>query len=255
MTAEREVTPRLAATTILVRPRETQAEILLLKRGEYARFMPNAYVFAGGALDLSDESADVYSLCRGLSDGLASGRLELPANGLRFFVAAVREAFEECGLLLAYDARGEIVDLSSWDESLLRETRLKISAGRLTIAELCRAQGWSLAVDKLAFFSHWITPPGRLRFDTRFFLCSAPLNQTASLAGNEMAELIWCTAAEALSQHADRKLLLMYPTRAILQDIAAMRGIDELFDFASRPRKIAPITPVMPEGLRADGER
>jgi 8-oxo-dGTP pyrophosphatase MutT (NUDIX family) len=255
MTVEPDVTPRLAATTILVRPRETQAELLLLKRGEYARFMPNAYVFAGGALDLSDECADVYGLCKGLSDRLASEQLELPSNGLRFFVAAVREAFEECGLLMAYDARGEIVDLSSWDESVLRETRLRISAGRLTIAELCLAQGWSLAVDKLAFFSHWITPPGRLRFDTRFFLCLAPLKQTASLVGDEMSELVWRTAAEALAEHAEKKLLLMYPTRAILKEIAAMRGIDELFDFAGRPRKIAPITPVMPEGLRADADR
>jgi 8-oxo-dGTP pyrophosphatase MutT (NUDIX family) len=255
MTVDNEVTPRLAATTILVRARGDQPELLLLKRGEHARFMPNAYVFPGGALDFGDESADVYALCKGLDDGLASEQLELPFNGLRFFVAAVREAFEECGLLFAYDARGDIADLSSWDESRLRETRLKISAGRLSIAELCRAQGWRLAVDKLAFFSHWITPPGRLRFDTRFFLCSAPLNQTASLAGNEMSELVWCTAAEALSQHANKKLLLMYPTRSILNEIAAMRGIDELFDFAGRPRKIAPITPVMPPGMFADGER
>jgi 8-oxo-dGTP pyrophosphatase MutT (NUDIX family) len=255
MTVEYEVTPRLAATTILVRPRGTQPEILLLKRGEHARFMPNAFVFAGGALDLNDEGAEVYELCKGLDDRQASEQLELPSNGLRFFVAAVREAFEECGLLLAYDARGGLVNLSSWDESRLREMRLKISAGQLTIAELCRTQGWRLAVDKLAFFSHWITPPGRLRFDTRFFLCSVPLDQTASLVGNEMSELIWCTAGEALSEHQSKNLLLMYPTRAILKDIAAMHGIDELFDFACRPRKIVPITPVMPEGLRADGER
>src|ERR1700749_1840121 len=110
MSAEPEVTPRLASTTILVRARGTQPELLLLKRGERARFMPNAYVFAGGALDLNDESADVYALCQGLDDGLASELLELPCNGLRFFVAAVREAFEECGLLLAYDERGKIVD-------------------------------------------------------------------------------------------------------------------------------------------------
>jgi 8-oxo-dGTP pyrophosphatase MutT (NUDIX family) len=174
----------------------------LLKRGEHARFMPNAYVFAGGALDPNDESADVYSMCDGLDDARASEQLELPSNGLRFFVAAVREAFEECGLLLAYDASGEIVDLSSWDESRLREIRLKISAGRLTFAELCRAQGWRIAVDKLAFFSHWITPPGSVRFDTRFFLCSVPPRQTASLAGNEMSQLVWRTAAEALAEHA-----------------------------------------------------
>lgn len=254
MTAQPEVTPRLAATTILVRARGSEPELLLLKRGEHARFMPNAYVFAGGALDLNDESADVYDLCRGLDDGRASERLELPSNGLRFFVAAVREAFEECGLLLAYDARGDVVDLTTWDESRLRATRLQISAGQLSIAELCRAHGWQLAVDKLAFFSHWITPPGKLRFDTRFFLCSAPPKQSASLAGNEMSELVWRTAAEALEEHASRKLLLMYPTRAILKDIAEMH-MDELFEFASRPRKIAPITPVLPSGVLTDSER
>src|SRR5271154_1116606 len=132
MSAPHEVTPRLAATTILVRARGDQPELLLLKRGEHARFMPNAYVFAGGALDPNDESADVYSMCDGLDDAHASAQLELPSNGLRFFVAAVREAFEECGLLLAYDGRGEIADLSSWDESRLREIRLQISTGRLT---------------------------------------------------------------------------------------------------------------------------
>jgi 8-oxo-dGTP pyrophosphatase MutT (NUDIX family) len=253
MTAAHDVTPRLAATTILVRARGDQPELLLLKRGEHARFMPNAYVFAGGALDPSDESADVYGLCNGLDDRLASDQLELPSNGLRFFVAAVREAFEECGLLLAYDAHGDIADLSAWDESRLRETRLKISAGRLTLAELCRAEGWRVAVDKLAFFSHWITPPGSVRFDTRFFLCSVPSRQTASLAGNEMSQLVWRTAAEALAEHASKKLLLMYPTRSILKEIAAMRGIDELFDFARQPRKIAPITPLLPKGVRADG--
>ena len=253
MTVQREVTPRLAATTILVRARGGQAEILLLKRGEHARFMPNAYVFAGGALDPNDESAEVYGLCSGLNDALASEQLELPSNGLRFFVAAVREAFEECGLLLAYDDRGEIADLSSWDESRLRETRLKISAGLLSIAELCGAQGWRLAVDKLVFFSHWITPPGSVRFDTRFFLCAVPPRQTASLAGSEMSQLVWRTADEALAEHERKKLLLMYPTRAILKEIAALRGIDELFNFASRPRKIAPITPVFPPGIRVDG--
>ena len=255
MNAEPEVMPRLAATTILVRARGLNPEILLLKRGEHARFMPNAYVFAGGALDLDDESPDVYGVCQGLDDALASECLKVPSNGLRFFVAAVREAFEECGLLLAYDSSGEVVDLSLWDESRLREARLQMSSGKLTMAELCLRHGWRLAVDKLAFFSHWITPPGRLRFDTRFFLGSVPPKQAASLAGNEMSELVWRTAAEALAEHANKQLLLMYPTRAILRQIAAMRGIDELFDFAGRPRDIAPITPVLPPGVRPEWER
>jgi hypothetical protein len=68
-----------------------------------------------------------------------------------------------------------------------------------------------------------------------------------------MSQLVWRTAPEALAEHASRNLLLMYPTRAILKEIAALRDIDELFDYAGRPRAIAPITPVMPPGFRADG--
>jgi 8-oxo-dGTP pyrophosphatase MutT (NUDIX family) len=249
MSSERDVTPRLAATTIVVRPRGTQPEILLLKRGEHARFMPNAYVFAGGALDPDDESGEAIDLCEGLSDRCASERLQLPANGLRFFIAAVREVFEECGLLLAYDSHGELVDLTPWDESRLREVRLQLSAGQLSLAALCRAQGWRLAVDKLAFFSHWITPPGRLRFDTRFFLSLAPPKQHAFLAGSEMSELVWRTAADALTEHASGRLLLMFPTRTILKEIAEFRDIDALFEFASRPREIKAITPVLPPGV------
>jgi 8-oxo-dGTP pyrophosphatase MutT (NUDIX family) len=252
MNAEIDLTPRLAATTIFVRARGRVPEILLLKRGEHARFMPNAYVFAGGALESNDESAEVYGLCQGLDDRGASAQLKLPSNGLRYFVAAVREAFEECGLLLAYDSRGDVVDLSAWDEARLRDTRLQISAGRLTFAALCEAHDWRLAVDQLSFFSHWITPPGGLRFDTRFFLCAAPPKQSASLAGTEMSELVWRTAAEALSEHADKKIMLRYPTRTILREIAAMRGIDELFEFARQPREISPIIPVLPPGMRPD---
>jgi 8-oxo-dGTP pyrophosphatase MutT (NUDIX family) len=253
MSADRDVTPRLAATTIVVRARATQPEILLLKRGERARFMPNAYVFAGGALDPGDEGADARELCQGMSDRCASERLQLPANGLRFFIAAVREVFEECGLLLAYDSRGELIDLTPWDESRLREVRLQLSAGQLSLAALCKAHGWRLAVDKLAFFSHWITPPGKLRFDTRFFLALAPPRQQALLAGNEMSELVWRTAAEALAEHASGRLLLMFPTRAILKEIAEFRDIDALFEFASRPRAIKAITPVLPPGVRETG--
>jgi 8-oxo-dGTP pyrophosphatase MutT (NUDIX family) len=250
MMAEQDNAPRLAATIILARPRGTQPEILLLKRGEHARFMPNAYVFAGGALDQADDSAEARALCEGLNDRAASERLKLPSGGLRFFIAAVREAFEECGLLLAYDACGALVDLTAWDEARLRAMRLQLSSGGTSLAALCRQNGWRLAVDKLTFFSHWITPPGRLRFDTRFFLTLAPPTQHASLAGEEMSELVWRTAAEALSEHASGRLLLMFPTRAILKDIAGLGNMDELLDFAGRPRQIDAITPVLPPGVR-----
>jgi 8-oxo-dGTP pyrophosphatase MutT (NUDIX family) len=246
MTQE-EVIPRAASTTIFVRQGAAKPEFLLLKRGARAKFMPNAHVFAGGAVDHSDESDEIYALCGNLDDKHACERLQLDSAGLRHFIAAVREAFEECGLLLARDSSGGWVDLAAWKESDLREARLQLSEGRTTLAALCKAHGWCLAVDQLLFYSHWITPPGvPRRFDTRFFLCPVPAGQDASLASDEMSELVWITAEDALAQRASGRLMLMFPTRTLLRELAGFDDIDALFSFARRPRKITPYTPVVP---------
>jgi len=245
--AHDEVIPRAASTTIFVRDGAAKPEILLLKRGARAHFMPNAYVFAGGAVDASDESEEVCAMCSGLDERIACGRLHIESAGLRHYVAAMREAFEECGLLLAYDSAGKWVDLGAWDELELLETRRQLSTGRKSLAALCKSHGWRLAAEQLVFYSHWITPPGvPRRFDTRFFLCPVPAKQKASLASDEMSELVWITAEQALAEHAAERLLLMFPTRTLLTELAEFDGIDALFNFARRPRKIMPYTPVMP---------
>jgi 8-oxo-dGTP pyrophosphatase MutT (NUDIX family) len=238
------VVPSPAATLILVRERGGLPEVLLLKRGAQARFMPNAYVFAGGAVDPADATEEVYEACAGLDDNQASGRLALPANGLRFFVAAIREAFEECGLLLAYDPADRIVDLTGWDEARLRGLRAQVCAGQLGLAAICKLHGWRLAVDRLAYFDHWITPANlKRRFDTRFFIARAPALQNASLVGDEMSDLVWRSAAEALAGHSSGELLLMHATRTILGEIARFDHIDALFAFAQGTRKILPTLP------------
>jgi 8-oxo-dGTP pyrophosphatase MutT (NUDIX family) len=244
LAAAAPVEPSPAATLILVRARGCVPEILLLKRSAQARFMPNAYVFPGGAVDCADAADEAYAVCRGLGDAQASERLALPANGLRFFVAAIREAFEECGLLLAYDTADRIVDLSGWDEGSLRRLRAQVCAGRPGLAAICRLNGWRLAVDGLAYFDHWITPPDlKRRFDTRFFIARAPAQQAASLAGDEMSGLVWRGAAEALAGHLSGELLLMQATRTILGEIARFDGMDALFAFAHSGRKIVPTKP------------
>jgi 8-oxo-dGTP pyrophosphatase MutT (NUDIX family) len=236
--------PIPAATLILVRARGSLPEILLLKRSATARFMPNAYVFAGGAVDPDDATDEVYALCARLGDSEASERLALPANGLRFFVAAIREAFEECGLLLAYDPAGQIVDLSEWDEARLHQLRAQVSAGLLGLAAICKLNGWRLAVDGLAYFDHWITPMNlKRRFDTRFFIARAPAQQRASLASGEMSDLVWRSAAEALAEHSRGELLLVRATRSILGEIAQFDHIDALFAFARSGREILPTMP------------
>ena len=241
------VTPRAAATLILVREGANAPEVLLMKRGAGARFMPGAYVFAGGAVDPADATAEAYALSHDLSDERASANLKVAAHGLSYYVAAAREAFEECGLLMAYDAAGSIVDLRQWQEVQLHALRNQINGQHLLLPQLCRAQGWRLALDQLHYFAHWITPPGtQLRFDTRFFICRAPEHQTASLASEEMSQLIWRTAAQALEEGHAGNITLVHATREMLKEIADFAHVQTLLEYARQPRDITTVLPTFP---------
>jgi 8-oxo-dGTP pyrophosphatase MutT (NUDIX family) len=238
------VLPFPAATLIIARPGARVPEILLLKRSAAARFMPNAYVFPGGAVDEADASEEIYRLCTGVTDVAASEGLNLPRDGLRFLVAAVREAFEECGLLYAYDCSGRIVSFEQVDVALLDRQRTQLQQGGAGLARLCTAHAWRLAVDQLVYFAHWITPVNLpRRFDTRFFIARSPEHQVASLVSAEMSDICWIGAREALAQHAEGQLQLMHATRTLLGEIAPFDAIDTLLDYAGRPRKILPVLP------------
>jgi len=248
-----------AAALIVVRPAVPAPEILLLKRSARARFMPNAHVFPGGAVDALDQGAGLEALCAGLDEAAASRALGKAAQGLGYFVAAVRETFEECGLLYAY-VRGATL-ASQADADTLRQalgaqiTRgqggaagqdgaARQSLGDTGFAAACAGQGWRLATDRLSFFGHWITPPRMpRRFDTRFFLARAPEAQSAALVSEEMQQVCWLSAREALARQVRRELLLMTPTQALLEELAAFADLGALLEYARAPRLIEPITP------------
>jgi 8-oxo-dGTP pyrophosphatase MutT (NUDIX family) len=240
---------RPAATVIFAREGAAAPEILLMKRSAGARFMPGAYVFAGGAVDPSDAADAVYALCADFPDERASRRLSVSVHGLSYYVAAAREAFEECGLLMAYDGNGTLVDLTAWDEPQLHALRNQVNRQEIDMVQLCHAHGWRLALDEMHYFAHWITPPEmKQRFDTRFFLCRAPQRQHASLASGEMSELVWRTAAGALDECAAGKLRLVYATREMLKKISDFARIDTLLEYARQPREITTVVPVFPPG-------
>jgi 8-oxo-dGTP pyrophosphatase MutT (NUDIX family) len=245
--------PRPAATVIFARESAGAPQILLMKRGAGASFMPGAYVFAGGAVDPADATEAVYSLAADFPDERASRRLNVPADGLSYYVAAAREAFEECGLLMAYEAHGNygghasLVDLTSWDEARLHALRNQVNRQEIDMAKLCRTHGWRLALAELHYFAHWITPPDmQRRFDTRFFLCRAPEHQHASLASDEMSELVWRSAAAALDECAAGTLRLVFATREMLKQIADFARLDSLLEYARQPREITTVVPVFP---------
>ena len=241
--------PRAAATLVVVRDTAEGIEVLLSRRAERGDHNSGAWVFPGGLVDPGDRAA--HPFCAGLNDASASARLGLDEGGLDYFVAAVRECFEESGLLFASDTSGELVRLDGAGDAgaALRSWRTSLHHHERTIGDLCRELGLRLAVDRLHYLSHWLTPPGRLkRFDTRFFIAVAPPAQTAAFDGTEMVEQQWLRPAEAVAHSSDLKLLT--PTRKTLELIGRHASVEALLAWAGSQRTVTLTMPRIATGSR-----
>ena len=227
--------PRAAATLVVVRDTLGGLEVLLLCRAERGDHNSGAWVFPGGTVDKTD--AQWRSLCDGPDDAALSAQLALPEGGLDYAITAIRECFEECGLLFARrggEPVGDVQHLFDWRDPLNR--------GERTLGEFCAAEGLRLAVDELAYFSHWLTPLGRAkRYDTRFFVAVAPAGQTALHDGSEMVGMHWLRPADALARSDSLKL--MGPTRATLTALGAFDTTAALMAYARGPRTVSLINP------------
>ncbi|OFZ91104.1 MAG: hypothetical protein A2V78_07040 [Betaproteobacteria bacterium RBG_16_64_18] len=237
--------PRPAATLILARETAAGIEVFLLRRTHLAQFAGGAYVFPGGALDTSDEDPRWAAHCVGMDDAVASRLLELEHGGLAYWVAAIRECFEEAGLLLARDCSGELLALDDPDTArAYAGLRLQLIAGSLSFAELCSERKLLLALDHVAYFSHWITGQGRpRRFDARFFVAVAPPRQTPSHDRGETVDHVWIRPADALEGHRRGELELLFPTIKTLEALARFADTAAVMDHARTARTVQPMTP------------
>lgn len=203
---------RTAASLLLLRHGEDGGgalEVLMLRRAEREGDQRSgAAVFPGGVLDARDREAHVY--CHGTTDAAMSARLGLAEGGLDYAVAAVRETFEEAGLLLVRES-ADPVALHPWRDRLNR--------GEVSAADFCRAHGLTFDLSGLVYCAHWLTPPGTpKRFDTRFFMALAPAGQVAQADLGEAVELMWLTPQAALDPARGLKLLPV--TRRTLEGLA-----------------------------------
>jgi 8-oxo-dGTP pyrophosphatase MutT (NUDIX family) len=250
-------TPRDSATVILLRDRTGGPyEVFLMRRRRNQSFMGGAYVFPGGRLDDADADPELASCVGGFCAADAKRLIQetdLPEmTALGLFVAAIRETFEEAGVLLARDARGNVVDLSTPEKAArFAAYRLELHEGRLVLSELIRREGLLLAPGLLVPYSHWITPEIETRrFDTRFFLARLPEGQIPVHDRMELTESRWLTPAFALTEHAAGRIVLMPPTLKTIEELLTFSNTGQLFD-AARSRRILTI---LPEAFRtADG--
>jgi 8-oxo-dGTP pyrophosphatase MutT (NUDIX family) len=219
-------------------------EVLMVRRSLESDFVGGAYVFPGGALDPSDGSG-AEAFCGGLSDEAASAILGIAEGGLAYWVAALRECFEEAGILLAYRADGSLLSLGDpAQEERFSEHRRALNAGELSFFDLCRRESLTLAADRLSYFAHWITPSGAVRrYDTRFFLAPSPPEQVPLHDAAETIASMWIRPADALARHAAEEIDMVLPTLRNLRAIGQFLTSADLLADAGRGADVTTNTP------------
>jgi 8-oxo-dGTP pyrophosphatase MutT (NUDIX family) len=221
--------PKAAATVLLVRSVEESVEVFMIQRSIKTNF-GGAWVFPGGKLDEYDLKDDINNYCRGLTDEVASQLLGIKSGGLNYWIACIRECFEECGVLLAYRNSGEVFGISDEKEKeVLKEYRDRLNLGEPVLLELCQKLNLQLAVDRLAYISHWITPKSEAkRYSTHFFIALFPDGQTAKHDGSEGVKSIWIKPEEALRKGEQGEFPIIFPTIKNLESIEGFSDTETL---------------------------
>ena len=245
--------PRPAATVTLVRDTPQGFEVLMMQRNFQSVFVPGAYVFPGGAVDHADSSRDIAALCIGLDDAAASRKLGIASGGLAYWVAAIRESFEEAGILLACNEQGDIVTLDDHERAArFHSYRSRVEHGEHPLSDMLKAEGLRLPLQQMTYFSHWITPLGApRRYDTRFFVAAAPAAQQSLHDNRETIDHLWVRPAQALDQHRQKKFDMRTPTVHTLRLFAEHDTVASLIE---RLRALGDI-PMIEVRISRDGRR
>jgi 8-oxo-dGTP pyrophosphatase MutT (NUDIX family) len=246
---------------MLVRPaHDTGIEVFMLRRSEASHFVPDVYVFPGGTLDEADYSERTLARARGVDEASVSRQFRaqpapsFPApigspqkrQAAGLLVTALRELFEEAGVLLACDASG--IALSDADlaphRREMHDARASVQRGELPFYELLERIGVYANANTLALFSHWITPPVYpRRYDAHFFLAQASPDQAAVADAYETHDGVWIAPQAALEQCAAGTFSMVYPTIKHLERLARFDDTATLLEFA----RTKPIYSIMPD--------
>ena len=215
--------PRPSSTVVLVREAAGAPEVLMVKRHARSSF-GSAYAFPGGVLEVSDGA--VHDHCAGITGADANRLLDLGEHGLDYFSAAIRELFEESGVLLGS---------ASLSPQALEEAREALNNGSLDWASFVTGNDVQLHCDRLHYFSFWITPVGMpKRYSTRFFLAELPAGQVASHCGGELTDSCWMAAQSILDARRQQTMRVHYPTRKTLTSMLPFESTTALCAWAQQ---------------------
>jgi 8-oxo-dGTP pyrophosphatase MutT (NUDIX family) len=230
---------RLAATVLLLQDTPEGPEVFMMKRPGGGDF-PDLHVFPGGKVDQQDLLEDQVSGC---TEVRANELLGLKAGSLRYWVTAIRECFEEAGVLLAR-RDGRFLELQDQAEAARFDGyRHALIDGEMTMADLCNRESLVLAADCLLYFSHWLTPEmAPRRFDTRFFVARMPAEQETAAHAWETADDHWILPRLALEAAEAGRWRMISPTLTTLSSIADYGSVEEIFTAVAAETHLGELT-------------
>ena len=224
--------PIPSATILMLRDGPTGLETFMVVRHHQIDFASGALVFPGGKVDAGDY--DVRNYC----DGADSAN----NNAVAMMVGAIREAFEECGILLARE-KGSSALVSGKRLGILERYRDPLNRSEVSLIEFLEKEQLRLACDTLQHFAHWITPEMLTkRFDTHFYLAVAPSDHLAIHDGHESVDSIWISPDSAIKGNADGTYTIIFPTRVNLEMLGESSNVADAMQ-AATDRNIVSILP------------
>lgn len=239
------VAPRPASTVLLLREQLRGFEVFLLRRHNESAFMAGNYVYPGGAVDKDDEDKEMLTRCTMCLSGVGNDVSRRDLLGYR--VAAIRELFEEAGVLLAYRKDGTFFrPFDEAEREKFARYRRELNAGQINFLHLLSQENLILALDNLLYYAHWITPEARpIRFDTRFFVALHHSGQEASPDQEETTDGIWIAPRSALEANIVGSLPLSPPTLKTLEDVACYDALQPFLESLRRAEKRIAVLPVV----------
>jgi len=236
-----DVPIRYASTLVLIDDRP-DLQVLMLRRNAHSEFVADYWMFPGGALDDQDGHSDADSLSPTLSQKEANLCLRIDDGARNYWIAALRETFEEAFVLLASSREnGQPVDLRDTAvASRFEAHRTAVERGERTFFEILRDENLVLDVDAMHYIARWITPQGPpRRYDTRFFLAAMPQHQTATHDNREAVHSEWIRPTDALQRFTEGESLMLPPTRGVLQVLSAFDNSQQALAEAAAQRNDA----------------
>ena len=234
---------RPSSTVVLAKEGPREPELFMVRRHAKSSFGA-AYAFPGGVVDPEDKG--VHTNCRGLTSREADARLGTSSEGLDYYSAAIRELFEETGVLLS-----ETEKVAEGTEA----ARDALNDGSDNWADFVKRNELELECGELYYFAHWITPPTMIRrYSTRFFIAALPDGQHASHCGGELTESCWATANETLKAGREGRVKLHFPTIKTLESIARHKTFGALMEWAALCVEWG-VTTMAPMVIERDGKK